>query len=186
MHKTVTAALSALLASSFFHLSPAPRPPALPGPGGVAAALTTLFERLDAGEGVQTLFDVAGPDLEFVFVDGSMQQAAKGEMRVPSFHGVGPAGEPFAARDAAGFAVDLGKRVASDEGGRRRVRTTVDRIRANCQSEQCSLATVDFTRRYERAGQKPLEQKLRATALLRWERHELGDFRIYHWHASMR
>ncbi|MFN3244088.1 MAG: hypothetical protein ACE37K_21455 [Planctomycetota bacterium] len=191
MHKTLTTGLSALfaalLAGPMFRptADSAPQPPLLPGPGGVAAAVTTFLERLDQGAGVRPLLDVSAHDLEFVFDDGAMKQAGKGDARVPSFQELGPRG-PFAARTTAQFAAQLGKLVATDAGASRKVTTTVDRIRANCQSEACSLATVEFTRRYEVDGAEPVEHQLRATALLRWERNELGDFRIYHWHASRR
>ncbi|MCK5943837.1 MAG: hypothetical protein KAI24_17770 [Planctomycetes bacterium] len=188
MHKTLTAVIAALLGSSFVPVDPAPLPaaPMLPGPGGVAATVTRFFERLDAGKDVAPMLDVERHDLEFAFVDGVMKQVPDKEAAVPCFHDVAADGTPFAARSVAAFVTALDHRVASQPEQGRAVQTEVERIRANCQSEACSLAVVDFTRTYRTGEDQVVRRKLRATALLRWERHEQGDFRIYHWQASAR
>jgi len=188
MHKTLTALFAALLGSSLMqpNAEPVPQPPVLPGPGGVADAVKTFLERLDDGADVKPLLAGSHPDLEFVFVDGAMKQASKEQARVPSFQDLDAQGRPFATRTVGDFVGHLDKLVATDAGLGREVTTTIDRIRANCQSEQCSLATVEFTRSYALADDRKCEHKMRATVLLRWERNKLGDFRIYHWHASRR
>lgn len=186
MNKTLTAALLALTSSAFVSFgSTAPsRPAPVPGPGGVASAIKTFLDRQEAGESALPLLVDSRHEIELSFDGDKIEQVKKDKESVPSFLDVGMLGKPIAARTAKQFASLLGKRVASDKGEERVLAHEIGSIRANCMSEACSLAIVEFTRIYTVSGGKQMHVPMRATALVRYEQAEGTNFRIYHWHAS--
>lgn len=191
MNKTLTTAVLALMSSaivSVVSIAPAQpktvRPELVPGPGGVAYAVKAFLELQEGAESTAPLLVDSSHDLEFGFADNKLEQTKKGEETVAAFLDVGMLGKPIAARTAKDFVQQLGQHVASKKQDERVLTHQIDAIRANCQSEACSLAVVEFTRIYTQGGGKQMHVPMRATALLRYEQAEGSNFRIYHWHAS--
>jgi len=186
MNKTLTTALLALMSSAIVSVgsTEAVQPKVVPGPGGVAYAVKAFLELQEGAESAAPLLVDSRHDLEFGFADGKLEQTKKGKETVSAFLDVGMLGKPIAARTAKEFAQQLGKHVASKKKDARVLTHQIDAIRANCQSEACSLAVIEFTRIYTQGGGKQMHVPMRATALLRYEQAEGSNFRIYHWHAS--
>ena len=177
------ALVAALLGSALLAPRTPPAAPPLPGPGGVAAAVLKYLERVDAGDRpAVSLVDRAHAADFVVKVGGGLEQVDA--RTVPSFCDVDAAGRAFAAPTVAAFGKQLaaGNKRCAVEG--MTVRSVVRAIRANCESADCSLATVEFERVYSKHGVEVRRVPLRATALLQWERVEGADFRIYHWHCA--
>lgn len=183
MKTTAYPLVIALLGSSFVPLArPHTAAPPVPGPGGVAAAVQAFLRCQDEGKDSGSLLGGRAHGVEFTIgADGSLQQAEADA--TPAFLDVTAAGVPFEAADPQAFAKVLAAKVGSDAASGRTLHTEVRRIRANCESERCSLAVVDFDRVYA-TGKESQRVPMRATVLLRFERSDAGDFRIYHWHAS--
>lgn len=196
MNKTLTTAVLALCGSAIATVSslaptastmpdaPAIPGPAIPGPGGVAIAVKAFLERQEAGKSTAPLLADIAHDLELRFDGDKLDQVKKGQESAPAFFDVGYDGKPFAARTAKQFVAQVQKRVASKDKDARVLGHEIGKIRANCQSAECSLAMVEFTRIYTVGGGKQMHVPMRATALMKYERTEGADFKIYHWHAS--
>lgn len=173
----------ALLGSSFVPLATnRPAAPPVPGPGGVAAAVQAFLRCQDEGKDPGALLGGRAYGLEFSVGADATLQPAEGDA-TPAFLDVTADGIPFDAAEPQAFAKALAAKVGPDPATGRTLRTEVRRIRANCESERCSLAVVDFDRVYA-TGEHSQRVPMRATVLLRWERSDAGDFRIFHWHAS--
>ena len=103
------------------------------------------------------------------------------DRRSAVFYDVSVDGEPFAAASSEEFVHSLERAVARSE--ERSLQTRIRTIRANCLSEACSIAVVEFERRYA-LGEGRKAVPMRATALLRYFGGSEPRMRIYHWHAS--
>lgn len=186
MNKTLTTAFLALLSSAFVSVrGTAPSAPLpVPGPGGVAIAIKAFLERQEGGQTTAPLLADSAHDLEFTYSGDKLEQVKKEKESVPAFLDVGMNGKPFAARSAKKFVTQIDNLVASKKAEERLLTHEIGAIRANCQSAQCSLAVVEFTRIYTVGGGKQMHVPMRATALMKYEQTEGANFRIYHWHAS--
>tara|TARA_R110002096_G_scaffold170339_1_gene342656 strand:- start:3863 stop:4432 length:570 start_codon:yes stop_codon:yes gene_type:complete len=186
MNKTLTTALLAVLGSAIATIgSSAPStPPPIPGPGGVAIAIKAFLERQETGKTTAPLLAESAHDLEFAFAGDKLDQVKAGKQTAPSFLDVGYDGKPFCSRSTKQFVTQIDNLVASKEQDARVLTHKIGRIRANCQSAECSLAVVEFTRIYTVGGGKQMHVPMRATALMKYERTEGANFKIFHWHAS--
>lgn len=192
MHKTLIPAVAGLLSAALATFPAAPdgaahaAPPR--GPGGVALAVQTFLDGLDRGEPVTTLLVDERHDLEFTFDDGALVVVDEEDTTVAAWADVDATGAPFSAGTAAAFCKALQARVATDDKAGRKVRSEAVRVRANCASEQASMAIVEFTRCVTAAGAAEVRVPMRATALMRYNRNPKvpgQNFEIYHWHASV-
>lgn len=188
MNKTLTTAFFALLSSAFVCVrGTAPSQPLpVPGAGGVAIAIKAFLERQEGGQTTAPLLANIAHDVEFTYSGDNLEQVKRGKERVPAFLDVGMNGKPFAARFAKEFVTQIDNLVASKKADGRVLTHEIGAIRANCQSPECSMAVVEFTRIYTVGGGKQMHVPMRATALMKYERTEGANFRIYHWHASPR
>jgi hypothetical protein len=186
MNKTLTTALLALLGSAIATVgSSAPlTPPPIRGPGGVAIALKAFLEVQESGKTTAPLLADSGNDLEFTYDGDKLEQVDEDKQTAPAFLDVGYDGKPFQARTAKEFVTQIDNVVASKGKGARVLTHKIGKIRANCQSGECSIAVIEFTRIYTVGGGKRMHVPMRATALMKYERTEGSSFKIYHWHAS--
>jgi hypothetical protein len=180
MHKLAVSLVTVVAAATAFPPMTSP----VPGPGGVIAALRDVSTALDRGDAaaVVRVFDARRkPDL---WIEES---AGKGRMGSAddafAFTAVAADGKPFEARSIEAFTTAMLGGIASGEG--REVATKLVSIRADCASPECSFGLADLERTYQGRGGKATTQRLRITALLRYDDDTRG-FRIFHWHESLR
>jgi hypothetical protein len=167
------AAVLGALVVPFARSAPTPTP----GPGGVMIAVRDFLAAVDRGD-VEALRNALldrrrGVDYTFDG-DGALRPAGKGSAGA-SFFDVGTSGEKLAADDATSFAELLTKSVTKATS---RIRT----VRADCDSETCSWAVVEFERTFSDADQERVVP-MRATVLCEYGKGT-PHFRIFHWHAS--
>ncbi len=180
-HRTLLALVGLSLAAL-----PAPTTTPVPGPGGVIDAVQTFLTAIDArdAETLAVLVDDQGDNLHDYAVAGESTAAAS--KATAAFFEADAQGRGWQAGDKASF-------VAALTSGTEGTSTRVLSVRANCLSERCSYAMVEFERTIG-AGEKAIAIPMRATALLRYAPSKDGEgktagkampsFKIYHWHAS--
>lgn len=170
-------AVTVLFASAAFTLHPA-APAPVPGPGGVIDAVTRFLEATDARDAatLAVLVDDKGDSLHDYATSGSVGGKAL-KVSPAAFYECDGAGQAWQAGDKASFVAGLTNPATA-------TRTQVRSVRANCLSERCSYAMVEFDRT-SGEGDAAVTVPMRATALLRYAPTEGGpSFKIYHWHAS--
>lgn len=171
------AAATVLFASVAFTLQPnAPAP--VPGPGGVIDAITKFLEATDARDAatLALFIDDQGDSLHDYATSGSVDGKPL-KVSPAVFYECDEAGQAWQVGDKASLVAKLANHTAA-------TRTQVRTVRANCLSESCSYAMVEFDRTTGE-GDAAVSVPMRATALLRHVRSESGpSFKIYHWHAS--
>lgn len=171
------AAATVLFASAAFTLHPsAPAP--VPGPGGVIEAVTRFLDASDARDAVTLalLIDDKGNSLHDYATNGSVDGKPL-KVAPAAFYECDGAGQAWQAGDKTTFVAGLTHPATA-------TRTQVRSVRANCLSELCSYAMVEFDRT-SGEGEAAVTVPMRATALLRYAPTEGGpSFKIYHWHAS--
>jgi len=67
------------------------------------------------------------------------------------------------------FVTQIDNFVASKEKGARVLTHKIGKIRVSCQSGECSIAVIEFTRVYTAGGGKRMHVPMRATALMKYE-----------------
>ena len=177
MHHRNLAAATVLFASAAFTLHPA-APAPVPGPGGVIDAVTKFLEATDARDAatLAVIVDDKGDSLHDYATSGSVDGKPL-KVSPAAFYECDGAGQAWQAGDKASFLAGLTSPSAA-------TRTQVRSVRANCLSERCSYAMVEFDRT-SGEGDAAVTVPMRATALLRYAPTDGGpSFKIYHWHAS--
>lgn len=166
---SVTLALAAVVLPSFGS------PAAPPGPGAAIVAVERFLAAQDKGDIDELIACFDGKAEAMVGYD-----LKDGERKNFS----GPSPMPWCDIDRDGKPLHAAKpdfllKMISGHTGKR----TILKLRADCRSPECSIATVDFTwTRRERDTDIVLP--VRATALLRYDAKETR-FRLFHWHASL-
>lgn len=157
---------------------------AVVGPGGVVATIRAFLRYQDENRNAAAFLGAAPQAVDVVIdADGSIRTTEK-DARIASFIDLSADGMPLAAATPEAFAALLDEHVDPSKHAARTLRTEVHAIRATCESENCSWAIVDFERVYTTGRTAEVRVPMRATALLRWDKTEFADFRIFHWHAS--
>lgn len=188
---------AALLCGTLFVSLPTTAPaPAMPGPGGVVLAVRAFLQALDEGDAKMLDLLVGENDARdgcVVVPDettriGFKEVQEKDANDVYRFFDVSQGGKPLRAKDKATFLELLGKHVTCSKVKARAVETRFQTLRADCPSESCSYAVVEFERTYTMGGKKQEPVPMQATALVRYvERKDarVPHFEIFHWHASL-
>jgi len=174
----VTLATAAAGAVSF----PAGDGAPVPGPGGVIHAVREFVAAVDAGDAavLRGAFADSGPGGLYGFTDGGEVRHLDSAGKI-AFYDVAEDGGSIHETDPAAAIA----RIRDSIGGTGRgLETTLRTIRANCPSENCSYAVVEFDRAYGR-GDQLQTVPMQATALVRYF-SDAPHFRIFHWHASRR
>jgi hypothetical protein len=178
---------SAVLLCGTLYVSLPSAPAKMPGPGGVIQTMREFLQALDKSDFKMLDLLVGEDDVRegCVVVPDKTAKIGIKERKgdgVSRFFEVSADGRPVRAKDKNGFLKLLRKHVTSSQ-----VETRFHTIRADCPSEWCSYAVVEFVRTYTIDGVKQKPVPMQATALVRYVKRKdakIPHFEIFHWHAS--
>ena len=198
-----TAALCGTLCLSLLPDATAPRPAPGPGlqpesaamlrgPGGVIQAMQVFLQALDKGDAklLDLLVADGSPRDGYVVVPDETTKMGFRELKkddASRFFEVSHDGKPVNTKDKKSFLQQLRQHVTGAKVKARTLETRFRTIRADCPSQWCSYAVVEFERTYSIGGVKQKPVPMQASALVRYVKREdvnVPHFQIFHWHAS--
>ena len=162
------------------------------GPGAVIDTVQAFLQAQDEGDAKMLDLLVGDPSPRDGYVVAPDKDSKVGFKELKDnnswrFFEVSTDGTPLAARDKASFLKLLRGQVACAKVKARTLQTGVRTIRADCPSQWCSYAVVDFQRVYSIDGETQKPIPMQATALVRYVKRQdakVPHFEIFHWHAS--
>ncbi|MHC4079523.1 MAG: hypothetical protein ACYST0_13910 [Planctomycetota bacterium] len=162
------------------------------GPGGVIDAIQAFLRALDNGDArmLDLLVGDRSPRDGHLVVPDKTTKGRFKELEKDCgnrFFEVSHEGRSVVARNKKAFLRQLREHVTCAKVKARTLTTGVRTIRADCPSQWCSYAVVEFERRYRIGGEKQESVHMQATALVRYVKRKDDNgphFEIFHWHAS--
>ncbi len=162
------------------------------GPGAVIDTVQAFLQALDKDDAkmLDLLVGDPSPRDGYVVVPDNSAKGGLRELKddnAQRFFEVSHDGRPVAVRDKKRFLELLRGQVTCAKVKARTLQTVVRTIRADCPSQWCSYAVVQFERTYSLDGQSQKPIPMQATALVRYVKRQdasVPHFEIFHWHAS--